>query len=634
MPPDRRPPTRRRRKKKKTTARPKLAYLKDFCKEDDEFKIDLEGFQGDSVDNLQEEPLKKTPQQQQPQPVHVSVLQLLFQRELGGRRASSMIVKSLQADNNHYCKPRKGYRSFAQRSMPFSKLRTPPSDAILAIDRYGAYAVALSDMTFGGQEQPSDDNDTPALALRFYGIPSPANLKGIRSLGDSRQGTLPATAPLLQTVPLLPSDQRGSREVLVQSMVVSARADFIVSSDWKVGVAFVRKRPNPGRRQQQQHQQQGNVVIFSLPGNSSSNNIQTLACSEASAKCHTMRSLMWAVHQIPYNARENHMPNHESSICDSILDHPGYLLFILEGTGFRLTWIDVDRWNRDVEDACVKPVLPLPHLTTSHDNRRNNNVIMDSISNSDEWKQQGFDNTYKGTDDGVSGSNNTNGGGLRVAFEARLNVKVLLGEVLMSYNMTQAFSDEDDGVLPEHHFSFNIQSVNDGGRSANLVVVFKSKNSEDMGMRGVFITLDVFTQHYRVTGWVENKAAANNQPSLQRQCNALTLSRRMRERRLGPYSVRPNDRKDYGYLCEERPTFDFEMERDISPAEWEPFCEMMDQARKESNGGGGGVGVKSKIIPFASLYPHCDFFTNRTLLTAQPSPVLIGRKSPLKLVYC
>jgi hypothetical protein len=54
------------------------------------------------------------------------------------------------------------WRSFASRSIPFTHLGTPSSDAVLALERSGSYVLSL-----GGKD--SNDGVSLALALRFYG---------------------------------------------------------------------------------------------------------------------------------------------------------------------------------------------------------------------------------------------------------------------------------------------------------------------------------------------------------------------------------------------------------------------------------------------------------------------------------
>lgn len=95
-----------------------------------------------------------------------SVPNHLAERQLGkwsGRQRSWQ----RQTLKNHVKKPltglpRRQWRSFALRSIPFTRLGTPPSDAVLALDRQGSFVLSLGS---------KDVRNAPlALALRFYGM--------------------------------------------------------------------------------------------------------------------------------------------------------------------------------------------------------------------------------------------------------------------------------------------------------------------------------------------------------------------------------------------------------------------------------------------------------------------------------
>ena len=115
-----------------------------------------------------------------------------------------MLLRPLEEDQTPVTasnwKPRKGWRPYASRAIPFTSLQTPANDAILGLDRHGSYVLALSDKTstplfllgneagarehaqrqrqqgdgtnaianFTGNSQ-HDSND-PTLALTFYGM--------------------------------------------------------------------------------------------------------------------------------------------------------------------------------------------------------------------------------------------------------------------------------------------------------------------------------------------------------------------------------------------------------------------------------------------------------------------------------
>lgn len=106
-----------------------------------------------------------------------------------------------------------------RRSIPFSKLCTPYSDAILALDRMGGYLIGVGGGGGGSGGSDDDDDDgedsmtPPYLSIKFYGVPSPARLHQhqllIQKNQDGRVRKRSTTSkrstisPLIHTVPLL-----------------------------------------------------------------------------------------------------------------------------------------------------------------------------------------------------------------------------------------------------------------------------------------------------------------------------------------------------------------------------------------------------------------------------------------------
>jgi hypothetical protein len=103
-------------------------------------------------------------------------------------------------------------------SVPFSRLETPRSEAVLGLDCEGQYAVALAG-TDGG------------LALKFYGVPSRDQIE------RRRTKRLPCMSPLLQTVRLNMPLQDGFHH---ESLVANFSVQIVTSNDWKIGVAIIR----------------------------------------------------------------------------------------------------------------------------------------------------------------------------------------------------------------------------------------------------------------------------------------------------------------------------------------------------------------------------------------------------------
>ena len=100
------------------------------------------------------------------------------------------------------------------RSIPFSSLETPWTDAVLGLDRTGSYMLSIG----GGQEQTENLHNQsrregstfskrryPSLVLRMYVVPSPASLHQRKSniSVSGRSSNSCTVSHLLQTVPLL-----------------------------------------------------------------------------------------------------------------------------------------------------------------------------------------------------------------------------------------------------------------------------------------------------------------------------------------------------------------------------------------------------------------------------------------------
>jgi hypothetical protein len=96
------------------------------------------------------------------------VLKLLDERRAGllwcgkQRRWQSRALFTFTKKPEKDTESRRQWRPLAKRSIPFTQLGTPLSDAVLAVERTGSYVLSL-----GGKD--SNSNVPLALALRFYG---------------------------------------------------------------------------------------------------------------------------------------------------------------------------------------------------------------------------------------------------------------------------------------------------------------------------------------------------------------------------------------------------------------------------------------------------------------------------------
>ena len=112
---------------------------------------------------------------------------------------------------------RKIWRPYTQQTIQFSKLNTPHSVAILAMDQWGGYMIGVAGRSDGRRSDSSSLLRRPLLSLQYYGIPSPMKLlssAGAQSFTISSSSSM-MISPLFHSIPLLlnnPYDNTGTEE--------------------------------------------------------------------------------------------------------------------------------------------------------------------------------------------------------------------------------------------------------------------------------------------------------------------------------------------------------------------------------------------------------------------------------------
>lgn len=305
-------------------------------------------------------------------------------------------------------------------------------------------------------------------------------------------------------------------------------------------------------------------------------------------------------------------------ICKSILELPGYLIFNDEDDGYRLTWVRDSSWQ--LEGNCIEP---LPNVTAT----RNCCRIPGLITHEKSWEYS--------VNDRMSGKMATGldlekDGDLTIAFEAYLRIELLLSCIVSSRKiLSEAFMPNNEQLFPDYFY--NLLSVTGNGRTADLVIAFRHRQKP--GCVAVFVSLDLFMQTYKALNWVRNSSVTDSL-SLRTVCNSLALNHRMRERRLGPYSVDSQDHGCWGGFCKQTNCeFDFDLERDSDPALWGPFIEHVREDRKKGVSRKETQELIPKAVSFSSLYSDCEMITNRAVTCAKPVSSLTGKVSPVEIVY-
>lgn len=337
------------------------------------------------------------------------------------------------------------------------------------------------------------------------------------------------------------------------------------------------------------------MVIFSLPqGHRHGRFTRAMQCINVRMGANTsftLRNLLWRVDETPLRGTGS------LAMFDSVLQLPGYMLFNDEEDGFRITWV-LDQWNLE-ESACKREIRNSPLQSGFV-------ATTPILSVQDTWEELQYD-AYSGRrvflDDGATVS------GVSVANEVFLHVDILLGEIL---NRRKGVYE----TYPDYYY--NLISVTNGGRVAQLVIAFLRK--EKPGSLGIFVNVDLFTGKAQELDWVKSTGTMDTS-SLRAWSNSLALNRRMRHVGAGPFSINTKGHsRDWGLLCKEL-YCDWDEEDDYDSAFWSEFVGNT-QAKRPP-----------KFISFASIYPDCDLVTNHAITSCLPVSSLQCKNSPIQLVY-
>jgi len=194
-----------------------------------------------------------------------SILKLLYNREIGNRDMTwfALILKRRIPEPDVLMPRRMEWKPFIQRSIPFSRLKTPKTDAVLALDRNGTYMVSIAGTKFEGQGALTKDEFAkmlslkrfefigfyPYLTLRYYAVPSPSVLASASKQSINAKQVL--LSPCILTIPLLldTKSDKNSRSLsplvgIGESPIMTIPVKILMSYDGILGVAFVSKVPS------------------------------------------------------------------------------------------------------------------------------------------------------------------------------------------------------------------------------------------------------------------------------------------------------------------------------------------------------------------------------------------------------
>ena len=541
---------------------------------------------------------------------------------------------------------RRQWRSFAtnNQKIPFTQLGSPPSDAVLALERRGNYVLSLG--------TTNNDSHT-GLALRFYGICSASSRKrqlqqlvarnnsGINRSYLNRSNTF--KAPLLQTTPLhygMGEQNQRTEDSISEDAILNLQRDFspsttpvelLISKDWKVGVALLHPSATSSALQTNAPQENkdnsdadetASMVFFTLPRRQLS--CKTYLDDDASKdnvgrifefsnvtlfSNDSRRKFLWCVECIPNKDDLSHGTTR--NLYNTYFRAPGYLLFNDEGDGFRLTWASEECF---LVSSVLEKVLTDSHFVAcNRDSTNGVNILSQQNTSWIEKRCHGV--TGESIIHDPSAPDKPSQAQVGIINESFLHIDILLADIL----------SRRKGMSETHpDFCYSLISVNHIGRIAEFVIVFtRKKKSSSLG---VFVKIDLFSGLFVELDWVQSKGTKDTL-SLQKWCNKLALNRRMKEMRAGPFSVEEKNPLDWTRLSKETFGFDNDEEDDYDESYWRDFVQQ------EGANVGKTIRQAPKLVTLSSLYPCCDIITNHPIISCDPVMSIRAKASPIQLAY-
>ncbi|KAL9190572.1 hypothetical protein ACHAXT_000278 [Thalassiosira profunda] len=556
-------------------------------------------------------------------------------------------------DNNIQLQ-RQCWRHYTRQSIPFSELKTPHIDAILAVDRWGSYLIGVG----GGEEMGDSSGIRPHLnlAIKFYGVPSPSRLRAQDKSPSCARAQI--VSPLLHTVPLL-LKKPGSVEnrnfsappsILGHNEHASPAAEtpiqILLSGGGSLGVAFLHHSTaaawsnNNGSTFSQSPALQdqdtlGTIVIFEPPrdglGDRSPRLTKSFHCSNVRVggwKGFTMRNALWPTSLIPKEMSGKSSgvePSLFSNTCfQRVLD--AYMLLNDEDDGYRITWIQVG-------SGVSKGGLHSAFINSPNAVRPTRSDIVEPTE-SNVWEE-----VVSETDTGHCFSERRAEHGLHIEHEVYLHVDALLSDILSRRQSSlfkgSPYQSERVSFMPDFHY--NLVRVSPDDLKVLLAVVFSNKEKQIQSTKkvpaalGVFVEISLFDQSYEELKWVQHPSA-KHASDMKQWCHNLALNWRMRECRVGIFclescKIGPQLEQWVGRTHEVN--VDEDLRDDSNVDLWSDFLDRRAAARKK----GCAVPPPPKDISMSSLYPFCDVITNRAVHNAIPVKRIASRNSPVELIY-
>ena len=576
------------------------------------------------------------------------------------------------SDSQHSRRGRRWeWKPSVHRSIPFRALETPPTDAVLALSRDASYTVALG----GGACDASSAAATagkgklPTLALRFYGVPSPARLlqqqqnQGM-TCGGERGAPI---SPLFRTIPLL-MDAVDSAEnqnftaptALLGDSLGHAAANtpvrMLFSRDGRIGVAIVLHStaateaspalPNAtfvGSPAVQDEDALGTIFAFPLPGSIDrfsrrvDARVKSLKCSNVrvigNLRSHSFRNMLWPTRSVP--SLVSICQDAGSAWCNGFYISNGYLLLNDEDDGYRMTWLVLGGSSASHQRA-LHLMSESTASSTAIKAARSDIICKPDYA---VWETVWSDRFTGCICFPKSGDAESEEEQIHVECEAYFSIEALLSDIMARRKKMFASCSS----LPDYFY--NLISVSDDGRVITLVLVFalgKSGSSNVSGGTkqrrspaavGLFLQYDYFNNEYDEMEWVQHPTLSDAR-FLRNWSNTLALNWQMRENDIGLYSIPPINYGKRAPLLQNQAAKNIRFHEDDScadelddfdPSVWKPSIKRDDQVHSSS--------LLPKNIAMSSLYPFCDAISNKAVIAAEPVMTIGCRDAPIKLSY-
>ena len=567
------------------------------------------------------------------------------------------------------------WKQYTKQQIPFSKLQTPITDAILSLSRFGSYLIGVGSVPQGIDVTSHPIYKTcPRLIIKFYGVPSPARLKQIEDQnvdsihGSSMSSRITITSPLVHAVPLLfknsnsqienqnhpvPSGLLGHNEY--ESPAANIPMKLLLSSCESIGVAFLHHSTAAWNScsgssastfsESPAHGEDilGTIVVFETPtttataGKGSSRRLTTsyhLSNVRIGGwNAFTMRNLLWPTTLLPtiHNDTSESISTTTFQYLRQTLS--AYMLFNDEDDGFRITWISISESGLENEEMeCT--TLPCSIRPTRNDIVTKSEDNVWEIITSD--SQTGCHPTTKEEEDDNVKLQRHSKDGLSIAFELYLHIDALLSDIMSrrqsSLFKNTPYQNESVSFMPD--FYYNLVSVSPDSLKVTVIIVFSNKEKQMRSTKkvpsalGVLVQINLFDQSYDELKWVQHPTLSDDAASMKQWCNSLALNWRMKECRVGVFCL---DSAEVGpkfdsWTCkthEENADDDLVDDRNVNL--WSEYV-----TAKKTNGSAAKV---PKDISMSSLYPHCDVITNRAVVQHIPVKRITSRSSPIELIY-